>query len=178
MRLSFSTSSPLFSAWSKWGRNPFASEHGRSREACRWDTWLIAGHYICRFLHYLGQVAWYQLWTWSAKWEVASLAWCTGKVLSKCRRRQVLQRADLGVEWLCKQLPRLTSAVFNLVRKLCHGHSELWSKQLESLSWLRDTIYDPPSVGDLMSQWQWICKFWGGHFSEFKPLANSSLWFK
>lgn len=37
----------------------------------------------------------------------------------------MLQRTDLGVEWLCKQLPRLTSAVFNLVQKLFHGHSEL-----------------------------------------------------
>lgn len=37
----------------------------------------------------------------------------------------MLQGTDLGAEWLCKQFPELTSAVFNHVQKLFHGHSEL-----------------------------------------------------
>lgn len=165
----------LFSAWNKQGRNPFPGEHDRrwrDGQSFRWDTWFFQATAFADFCIPLGRLLGTNFEHPSEKWEGTSLTWLSGKTLSKC----LGGRTDLGGRVAMQALPRLTSATFNPVWYLFYGHSELWSKQLESLSWLSDTIYDPPFVWDLMNQWQWACRFWGGYFSEFKPLANSSLW--
>lgn len=82
-------------------------------------------------------------------------------------KREMLQ--DLQLE-LCKWLPGLTSLCLILFGSCFMITVNLWPKQLEFLSWFSDTIYDARSLRYLISQWQWTCKFWGGHFSEW------SLW--
>lgn len=148
------------------GRNPFPGEHGRHRESWRWDAWLVSGRCIFRLLCDLEQVTQCWLWPSTCKRRGNITAPTYLEMRSKCQ--EVDAAGDcLVVDWLCKWLPRGCFMVT----------VNLWSKQLEFLSWLSDTIYDPLFIRDLMSQWQWTCKFWAGRFSEFKPLANSSLRF-